>query len=343
MESNQQRIAALEEQVRQLGHLMGAKFNELNLIREELKQLKSATPKSFASGAYHSSDQPESKERITPTPVKPSPFSFDYANHRRERNRKLETFIGTNIINKIGILILVVGVYIGIKYAIDKQLISQTLRVILGYLVAIALASTAFFLKKKYTDFSAVMMGGAVAITYFNTFVAHSFYALMPQWAAFSLMLATTVGTVILAIVYDRKVIALVGQIGAYAIPFLLSSGSGSISLLLSYVCIINLGLLYLSVKRDWKEVYLLAFVASWIIFLSVINREESFQIAYVIRGALLALHFLIFLSTFLIFKLIKKENYQFREISMMMMNALLFFAGGYMLIWGHPNPAGRI
>ena len=37
----------------------------------------------------------------------------------------LEEFIGTNLLNKIGIAILVIGIGFGVKYSIDHQLIQQ--------------------------------------------------------------------------------------------------------------------------------------------------------------------------------------------------------------------------
>ena len=333
MENNKERIAALEQQVQQLSSLMGAKLNELNAIRIELNQLKSLKQEVDILETTHEDVPPIIPDRKIIN-RKPSQFSIEYENLRRDRNKRLETLIGTNIINKIGMLVLIVGVYIGVKYAIDNQLISPVLRIILGYTMAMGLATAAILVKKKYTDFSAVMMGGAIAITYFNTFVAFTFYQLMPQMAAFGLMLGTTITAVYMAIHYNRTVIALIGQVGAYAIPFLLSRGAGNVALLMVYVCIINMGMLYLSVQRNWKSVYVLAFSASWIIFLAAISAEDSKQVSFAVGMALLTLQFLIFLSTFLVFKIIKKENYHLREIAVLLLNAILFFAGSYLLIW---------
>ena len=45
----------------------------------------------------------------------------------------IEKFIGENIISKIGIAIIVIGVAIGTKYSIENDLISPLTRIILGY------------------------------------------------------------------------------------------------------------------------------------------------------------------------------------------------------------------
>tara|TARA_R110002020_G_scaffold466285_2_gene688741 strand:+ start:11189 stop:11689 length:501 start_codon:yes stop_codon:yes gene_type:complete len=51
----------------------------------------------------------------------------------------LEKFIGENLINKIGIIITVMGVAIGAKYSIENDLISPLTRIILGYLTGLGL------------------------------------------------------------------------------------------------------------------------------------------------------------------------------------------------------------
>ena len=60
----------------------------------------------------------------------------------------LEKFIGENLINKIGILITVIGVGIGAKYSIDNDLISPLTRIILGYLSGVALLGIGIKLKQ---------------------------------------------------------------------------------------------------------------------------------------------------------------------------------------------------
>src|SRR5438128_466023 len=51
-------------------------------------------------------------------------------------NQEMEDFIGTNLISKIGILVTIIGVFIGAKYAIDNELISPFTRIMAGYFSA---------------------------------------------------------------------------------------------------------------------------------------------------------------------------------------------------------------
>ena len=60
-------------------------------------------------------------------------------------SNELEKFIGENLINKIGIAILIIGVAIGAKYSIENDLISPLTRIILGYLLGLGLLVLAGF------------------------------------------------------------------------------------------------------------------------------------------------------------------------------------------------------
>ncbi|MEP5131154.1 DUF2339 domain-containing protein, partial [Nonlabens ulvanivorans] len=74
------------------------------------------------------------------------------------RKSNLEKFIGENLLNKIGILILLIGIGIGAKYSIENELISPLTRIVLGYLSAIGLLGFGIKLKKKYESYSAVLV-----------------------------------------------------------------------------------------------------------------------------------------------------------------------------------------
>ena len=97
----------------------------------------------------------------------------------------IEKFIGENLINKIGIAITVIGVAIGAKYSIEHELISPLTRMILGYLIGIGLLGFGIKLKKKYESYSTVLVSGAIAIMYFITYFAYSFYFLYAHFESY--------------------------------------------------------------------------------------------------------------------------------------------------------------
>ncbi|MGI8635359.1 MAG: DUF2339 domain-containing protein, partial [Segetibacter sp.] len=248
-------------------------------------------------------------------------------------NREMEDFIGTNVISKVGILVTIIGVFIGAKYAIDNELISPLMRIVAGYLAAGVLIFIAFRLKKKYAYFSSVLIGGGLAVTYFITYIAFSFYALFPLWAAFAIMVVTTIAAVGIALWYDEIVIALLGQVAAYAIPFLLGDRQGNIFMLFSYITFINFGLLILSFKKDWKLLYHIAFFLTWLIYLFSMVLNDGLKAGLSGNLIFLTLNFITFYITFLSYKIYKKELYQVGEIAILLLNALFFFFIGCFII----------
>ena len=248
-------------------------------------------------------------------------------------NREMEDFIGTNVISKIGILVTIIGVFIGAKYAIDNEMISPLMRIVSGYLIASAFTFVGFRLKHKYQYFSSVLMGGALAVTYFITYIAFSFYGLLPAWLAFVMMVITTAAAVAIALWYNQKVIALIGQVAAYAIPFLLGNKSGNVFGLFAYISLINIGLLVLSFKKDCKALYHIAFFLTWTIyhfwFIAGNQVAKNFSVGLIF----LTINFFTFYITFLSYKVFKKEQYRFGEIGILLLNALFYFFLGIYLI----------
>src|SRR5215470_13592683 len=126
-------------------------------------------------------------------------------------NFKLENFIGLRVIHLVGIVVLVIGLSIGVKYAIDQQLISEVTRIILAYIAGIILYVLSWKLRKNYLLFSAILFSGAMASLYFTTYAAFVYYGFFSLAATFLLMVGLTVYTAFEAIRYNRQEIAVLG------------------------------------------------------------------------------------------------------------------------------------
>jgi len=248
----------------------------------------------------------------------------------------LEKFIGENLINKIGIIITVIGVAIGARYSIEHDLISPLTRIILGYISGIGLLGIGIRLKNNFESYSAVLVSGAVAIMYFITYFAYSYYELIPQLFSFALMVIFTIFTVLAAISYKRQIIAHLGLVGAYAVPFLLSDGSGNAAVLFTYIAIINVGILVISFKKYWKSLYFVSFSLTWIIFLfwfvAAYEIAEHFSLAL----TFLSIFFTTFYLTFLAYKLLKKEAFNIGDILLILFNSFIFYGIGYAILNNH-------
>ena len=346
-----QKINELEQRIGNLLYRQSVFYKEIKQLENELAELKRQSNFSSVSATNTVKtpvEKPAEKpierpteapaEKTTETPVITAPstpkpqFSLPTIN-RPKQPSDLEKIIGESWINKIGILIVIIGVAIGAKYSIENELISPLTRIILGYLVGIGLLGFGIKLKPKFEGYSAVLVSGSISIFYFITYFAYSFYNLIPQILAFAMMLLFTVFTVFAAIKYNRVVIAHIGLIGAYAVPFLLSSGSGRVDILFSYMLIINLGILFISIKRDWKTLHYSAFFFTWLIygswfadksFYSSLQGHEALGIGFATA------FFLIFYGVSLFNNIISKEKLDKINIILILLNSFIYFGFGY-------------
>lgn len=307
---------------------------EINLLKQEIRHLQFPTEEPYLKNVNPTPQVTSFPPKNTPLSVNNKPkTTTNFASKFKDSSfgkSDFEKFIGENLISKIGILILVIGVFIGAKLAIDKGLISPLTRIILGYAVSIVLTGLAIKLKTKYHNFSAVLLSGAIAIMYFITYAAYDFYALIPQPLAFVLMVIFTIFTVISAIKYDKQTIAHVGLVGAYAIPFLLSNGAGNFQILFTYIGIINLGILALAVKKYWKSLYYVSFAVTWLIFLTWRMPLDDGLSYLRVTLSFSGIYFLTFYGTNLAYKVIRKEQFAATDIVVLLLNSFIFYGLGY-------------
>lgn len=198
----------------------------------------------------------------------PAALKSNGSHKKTEAAGSLENFIGLKLIHLVGIVVLVIGLSIGVKYAFDRNLISVLARIILAYAAGVVLFLLSWRLKTRYGLFSAILFSGSMASFYFTSYAAHVYYGLLPLYGAFGFMVLLTFWTAFQAIQYNHMEIALLGLVGAYGIPFLISRNAERADLFFLYILIINGGVLYLRLKKGWPIVGRTAQVLTWILFI---------------------------------------------------------------------------
>ncbi len=348
MADNQKYINELLQKLEILSKKQEVFHREILDLKHEIYQLKASEEKEGKPIVEEKTISPLAEPAIenTSKPIEPvaekqpvMPVSQPVVKKvvKPKGKSNLEKFIGENLISKIGVIILIIGVAIGAKYSIDNDLISPLTRIILGYLTGIGLIAVGMKLKKKYHNFSSVLVSGAIAILYFMTFLAYSLYDLFPQFFAFGLMVLFTIFTVFAAIQYNKQVIAHIGLVGAYAVPFLLSDGSGQVAVLFSYMAIINLGILFIALQRYWKPLYYSSFFLTWLIYFGWYASNYEIDIHFELAFIFLLVFFVTFYSIFLVYKLRKKEKFTTGDVILQLINAFVFYGIGFSILQEHP------
>ncbi len=370
------KIAELEKRLDTLVRTQIDFQTEVTRIRSELAGLRNAAKGPQPLPANPVFQRPEFKEQpAPPPPQKPMPppssqgarsvpppsfgmqpdesndgssiggeSSFEQwvSSYTESARADLEKFIGENLISKIGIIVLVLGVGIGAKYAIDNNLISPLARIIIAYIFGFGLVGLAIKLKQKYLNFSAVLISGGMAITYFVTYFAYASYELMPQGAAFALMVLFTVFSIAAALLYDRQVIAHIGLVGAYAVPFLLSNDSGNYLILFAYMAIINGGILAVSIKKYWKPLFYTSSAFTWLIFLGWFVDKYSPAEHFYLALIFLAIFFAIFYATKIIHGVRHSESGASETLIAIFGTAFIFYCFCFAISYGTADVRGH-
>ena len=231
--------------------------------------------------------------------VVPKPQIKPFGLVEEKKKVDYEKYIGENLFGKIGILVLVVGMGLFVKYAIDKNWINELFRTVLGFVVGGGLLFLSQRLKNTYRTFSSLLAGGAFAIFYVTVGIAYHYYGLFSQTAAFIILVVLTVFMSLLSVLYDRRELAVIALIGGFIAPFLVSDGMGNYLVLFTYMTILNMGMFGLSLYKKWGELPLICFVATYVIMLGYslvadLDIARSTQLVHMLLFS--TLYYLIFL-----------------------------------------------
>jgi uncharacterized membrane protein len=257
-------------------------------------------------------------------PVEPKPSFFD-------RYPDLEKFIGENLINKIGIAILVLAIGFFVKYAIDNNWIGPVGRVGIGVLCGGILIGIAHRLRNSYKAFSSVLVGGGLAVLYFTITLAYHQFHLFNQTTSFIILIVITCFAVALSLLYDKQELAVIALIGGLASPFMVSGDTANYHALFIYLIILNTGLLVIAYNKLWRILAITAFGLTVLVVTAVIFTlpNKNYVTGMLYTSILYLLFFFITVANNI------RENKKFvaADFSILLTNTALYFAAGLYLL----------
>jgi len=253
----------------------------------------------------------------------------------KKKKTDFEKFIGENLMNKIGILILVIAIGLGIKYAIGEGWINEAGRIGIGLLIGAILIGIAHKLRKNYTAFSSVLVGGGIAVFYSTIAFGFQLYELFTQTQAFIIMVIITGFAIVLSLTYDKKELAVLAILGGFASPILVSTGAGNYIILFTYIMILNIGMLVLAYFKDWKLVNIVAFISTVLLFAIWMAKTYEDKGTLPHEGALIFAtgFYLVFFLMNIINNLKENEKFTAFDFILLVINSFLYYAAGMYLI----------
>lgn len=246
----------------------------------------------------------------------------------------METQVGGVWLNRIAVVLLILGTLYGFMWAVDNDYIGPAGRVALGYLAGVvAMAVGRSTHKRGYAAWSLGVTGGGIALLYVATFAAYQLYDLIPYWAAFGLMVLFALFSALLSLWYNAVAVAWLGALGGFLTPFLLYTGSGNMVGLFAYVAVLDIGVLGLAYSRKWVSLNVLGFAATWIVYgigLESALWVEAFLFA-TLFWALLAL-------SAILYHIAQRKPAALADLLLVAAGGFVYFGTGLGLLWLRPE-----
>jgi uncharacterized membrane protein len=258
--------------------------------------------------------------------------------------RDLESLIGGVWFAWAGILLAVFAVAFALKYAFDNNWISPAVRVTLGALAGLALLGVGERLRRRELRFYAyILSGGGVLILYLSVYAAYNFYQLLGQPAAFLLMTGVTALAVLLAVRLDALPVAVLGLVGGFLTPALITTGQDNQIGLFTYVSLLDAGVLAVAYFKRWRSLDFLSFAAT-------VAMTLGWAFNYYDHGKLwttlffLSLFFILYALLSVFHNVLPRRRSRWFDVALLSAAASLYFGACYGMLasagYDHAAPA---
>ena len=148
---------------------------------------------------------------------------------------------------------LVIAAVSFLRYSIEAGWLQPPVRVAIGVVVALALLIVCELkAARRYPVTANAMDAAAIAVLFATFFAAHALWNLIPGIAAFALLAVVTALAVLLSIRRESLFIAVLGLLGGFATPALLSTGENRPIPLFAYLLLLNIGLAQVAHRKRW-------------------------------------------------------------------------------------------
>jgi uncharacterized membrane protein len=179
-------------------------------------------------------------------------------------NPDLESRIGSQWLNRVGIAAVLVGVSLFLKYAFESKWVGPAGRVSIGLLAGIAIILwSEWFRVHGYRVFSYSLKALGLGILYLSLWASFQVYDLISWMVTFMAMLTVTASTTTLALWQEAETLALFALLGGFATPVLLYTGENRELQLFTYIAVLNVATLVLAGSRPWRRLLLVSLLAT--------------------------------------------------------------------------------
>jgi uncharacterized membrane protein len=248
----------------------------------------------------------------------------------------LEQRIGARWATWVGIIAIVFAVSFFLKWSFDNNLLGPGARVALGLAAGLGLLSSGLALHRRrdVPYLSEGLAGGGLSILYLSLWGAHALYELAGPGLTFAGMFAVTLLGALVAVVSSRRITAVLAVLGGLLTPVLLTVEQPDERKLLAYLIVLDVLVLLIARFRTWPGLSRLAWVGTALLFLASWARNPD-PPQPLTRLALLSALFLLFLAVPLLHERTEGQRWREIDLALVVANAAGYFWAVFVTLEG--------
>lgn len=208
---------------------------------------------------------------------------------KRIKQNQIEMKIGLNWINRLGILLLILGVGAAFRYSYStwfNDYMKGAAFFLLGLIMA---AGGEWLFRKNKQTFALGLIGGGISVLYGSVFYSYFLLEIIGLSTGLILSVLITIAAVLLSLRYQSRTICSIALIGGYLPLFSYMASFGlegnAVYVAMGYLFLLNASILLISLRKRWVIVHYISFVFNTYSMLQLVSiaNSEVVSIVYVI------------------------------------------------------------
>lgn len=243
---------------------------------------------------------------------------------RRVKQNQLEMKIGLNWINKLGILLLIIGMGAAFKYTYANWFNEYTKGAVFFALGLLMLAGGEWLFRKNKQVFALGLLGGGISVLYGSVFYSYFLLEIINLALGMAVSVLITAAAALLSLRYQSKTICSFGLVGGY-LPFfsyLLAYGleGSAVYVAMGYLFLLNALILLISFQKRWPIVHYISFGLNTLSMLILVSLADLTVVAIIYA----LITFMMYLGITLWVPFRYKSKLNWLDFSLLALNTLI-------------------
>ncbi|TCO76921.1 DUF2339 domain-containing protein [Marinisporobacter balticus] len=243
---------------------------------------------------------------------------------KKKKYNDIEVKIGLSWMNKVGVILVLLGVATGMKYTYSTWF-NDYMKGMAGFLLgSVFLGAGEWFNRKDKNLFAIGLTGGGIGVLYLSVFSSYFMLNILNMSTSIIVSIIITGVAIVLSQRYKSMTICAISLIGGYlpffSYVFFEGLSDTAVYMAMGYLIVLNGLLLTLSIDRRWIYINYLSFLLNipCLIYLITKSNNEIISILYAI------LTFIMYMAITLIYPIREKIHLRIVDIVLLTLNTVI-------------------